>query len=112
MKAVGLAICDFKKVEILFGLFSRGCENTSLFAYVAAARFLDMRSVAEQDAQLLDVVERAIGAISQHLSTKTEEKGSITDLIRLLQLRRELEDDRPRSVSARWVEDECTESTD
>jgi hypothetical protein len=71
-----------------------------------------MRSVAEQDAQLLDVVERAIGAISQHLSTKKEEKGSITDLIRLLQLRRELEDDRPRSVSARWVEDECTESTD
>jgi len=71
-----------------------------------------MRSVAEHDAQLLDVVQKAIGAISQHLSTKTEEKGSITDLIRLLQLRRELEEEKPRSVSARWVEDECNESID
>jgi hypothetical protein len=71
-----------------------------------------MRSVAEQDTQLLEIVEKAIGAISLHLSAKTEEKGSITDLIRLLQLRRELEEERPRSVWARWVEDECGESID
>jgi hypothetical protein len=64
-----------------------------------------MRSVAEQEAQLLDVVDRAIEAVSRHLSSKTEEKGSITDLIRLLQLRRELEEEKPRAVSARWVED-------
>ena len=71
-----------------------------------------MRSEAEHDAQLLDAVERAIGALSQHLSTKTEEKGSISDLIRLLQLRRELEEEKPRTVSARWIEDPCSESTD
>ena len=71
-----------------------------------------MRSEAEHDAQLLDAVERAIGALSQHLSTKTEEKGSIGDLIRLLQLRRELEEEKPRTVSARWIEDSCSESTD
>jgi hypothetical protein len=71
-----------------------------------------MRSEAEHDAQLLDVVDRAIGAVSRYLSSKTEEKGSITDLIRLLQLRRELEEEKPRSVSARWIEDPCTESTD
>jgi hypothetical protein len=93
-------------------LFLRACKNTPDFALAATARFLDMRSVAEHDAQLLDVVEKAIGAISQHLSTKTEEKGSITDLIRLLQLRRELEEEKPRSVSARWVEDQCSESID
>ncbi len=83
-----------------------------VIACTAAATFFDMRSVAEQDAQLLDTVERAIDAISQHLSTKTEEKGSITDLIRLLQLRRELAEEKPRAVSARWIEDACTESTD
>ena len=99
-------------MKTLFALFSGACKNRRVFAEAAAARFLDMRSVAEQDAQLRDVVEKAIGAISQHLSTKTEEKGSITDLIRLLQLRRELEDEKPRSVSARWVEDECSESID
>jgi hypothetical protein len=71
-----------------------------------------MRSVAEHDAQLLDVVDRAIGAVSRRLRSKTEEKASITDLIRLLQLRRELEEERPRTVSARWVEDQCGKSTD
>jgi hypothetical protein len=102
----------FRKVRTIFALFLRACKNTCNFACGAAAKFLDMRSVAEPDAQLLEVVEKAIGAISQHLSTKTEEKGSITDLIRLLQLRRELEAEKPRSVSARWVEDECSESID
>ena len=95
----------FRKVRTIFALFLRACKNTCNFACGAAAKFLDMTSVAEPNARLLlEVVEKAIGAISQHLSTKTEEKGSVTDLVRLLQLRQELEAGKAAAgISVRWI---------
>jgi len=63
---------------------------------------------------LLDAVDTAIQLIQAKLKTNDGAKGSLTDLVRLLQLRKELEGDRPRQVTARWIEekDECKTSTD
>jgi hypothetical protein len=57
---------------------------------------------------LLDAVDVAIAAMKESLRTKGCEKGSLSDLIRLLQLRKELDAERPRHISVRWIdEDEC-----
>jgi hypothetical protein len=46
--------------------------------------------------------------MKESLKTKGCEKGSLSDLIRLLQLRKELDAERPRHISVRWIdEDEC-----
>jgi len=50
-------------------------------------------------------INNAIKAMSKHFSDDgAEVKGSVADLIKLLQLRKELEGDRPRQVSARWID--------
>ena len=57
---------------------------------------------------LLAAVDAAIKAMKDSLTTKGCEKGSLSDLIRLLQLRKELDAERPRHISVRWIdEDEC-----
>ena len=57
---------------------------------------------------LLGAVDIAIEAMKESLKNKACEKGSISDLIRLLQLRKELDAERPRHISVRWIdEDEC-----
>ena len=55
---------------------------------------------------LLDAVDTAIQLMQEQLGNREGVKGSVSDLVRLLQLRKELEGDRPRQVSARWIE-EC-----
>ncbi len=66
-----------------------------------------------EDAGLLSAIDSAILAMKNSLTAKGIEKGSLSDLIRLLQLRRELEGERPRHVSARWIdEDEWNTSID
>jgi hypothetical protein len=64
--------------------------------------------------ELLDAVDTAIQLIQAKLLTPDGAKGSLTDLVRLLQLRKELEGDRPRQINARWIEeeDECPKSKD
>ena len=59
-----------------------------------------------QDGELLGAVDKAIQLIQTQLQTNGSEKVSLTDLVRLLQLRKELAGDRPRHISARWI-DEC-----
>jgi hypothetical protein len=63
---------------------------------------------------LLDAVDKAIELMQAKLQTAEGTKGSLADLVRLLQLRKELEGDRPRQVSAKWIEeeDECRISND
>ena len=63
---------------------------------------------------LLDAIDTAIQLMQGQLKTKEGAKGTLADLIRLLQLRKELEGDRPRQISARWIEekDECPRSKD
>jgi hypothetical protein len=57
---------------------------------------------------LLATVDIAIETIKVSLLGKGCEKGAISDLIRLLQLRKELDAERPRHITVRWIdEDEC-----
>jgi hypothetical protein len=58
--------------------------------------------------ELLETIDAAIQAMKELLKAKACEKGSISDLVRLLQLRKELDDERPRHINVRWIdEDEC-----
>lgn len=50
------------------------------------------------------LVDKAIQNIESKLDTD-EVKGSYGDLIRLLQIRRELETSEPKAVEVKWVED-------
>ena len=62
----------------------------------------------EHGGDLLGTINSAILAIQEQLKTPKFDKGCLTDLVRLLQLRKELEGDRPRHISVRWIdEDEC-----
>jgi hypothetical protein len=54
---------------------------------------------------ILKDVDAAIGKIRGGLRSD-DAKGSVSDLVRLLQLRQELTDMQPRQVTVRWV-DEC-----
>ena len=54
---------------------------------------------------IAEAVDLTIAAVQAKIRAK-DVKGSVTDLVRLLQLRKELEGMRPTSTSARWV-DEC-----
>ena len=57
---------------------------------------------------LLGAVDAGIEKMRQQLMGEKTGTGTLTDLIRLLQLRKELEGDRPRQITARWIdEDEC-----
>ena len=57
---------------------------------------------------LLATVDVAIEAMKTSLRTKGCEKGLLSDLVRLLQLRKELDAERPRHITVRWIdEDEC-----
>ena len=61
-----------------------------------------------EDPDLLATIDVAIEAIKVSLKGKVCEKGAISDLIRLLQLRKELDAERPRHITVRWIdEDEC-----
>jgi len=61
--------------------------------------------------ELLEAIDAAIRGMQAQLKGGAGVKGSLTDFIRLLQLRKDLEGDRPRHVSARWIE-ECQTSRD
>jgi len=62
----------------------------------------------EINAGLLRAVDAGIEKMRQQLTGETKMTGTVTDLIRLLQLRKELEGDRPRHITARWIDEgEC-----
>jgi hypothetical protein len=73
----------------------------------------DSRQIDEvvERRELLIVIDKAIVAIRHKLSqdqTKIE-KGTIAEFVRLLQLRREIEEEMPRRVTARWVQERETQ---
>ena len=59
--------------------------------------------------QLVAAVESAIGGIQERLANLAAEgqdaKWSVSDLVRLLQLRDQLQGERPRTIRAYWVDD-------
>jgi hypothetical protein len=58
--------------------------------------------------RLVAAVESAIGGLQERLANIAGEdpdaKWSISDLVRLLQLREQLQGQRPRTITARWVD--------
>jgi hypothetical protein len=61
----------------------------------------------ETNADLLGAVNAGIEKMRLQLTGTEKGTGTVTDLIRLLQLRKELDGDRPRHVTVRWIgEDE------
>ena len=59
----------------------------------------------------VDVAIASAVAAIQLQATKEGNKSTIADLVRLLQLRKELDGERPRKITARWIE-ECKPSTE
>ena len=59
--------------------------------------------------RLVAAVESAIAGIEQHLSNLADDgedtKWSVSDLVKLLQLRTQLQGERPRTIRAYWVDD-------
>ena len=51
-------------------------------------------------------VSDAIRALKGQLKTGQGLKATVMDLVKLMELRKELEEDRPRHVNVRWI-DEC-----
>jgi hypothetical protein len=60
------------------------------------------------NADLLGAIDAGIEKMRVQLTGGAQGAGTLSDLIKLLQLRKELEADRPRHISVRWIdEDEC-----
>ena len=63
----------------------------------------------EQDVSRADLVEKALHSIEQKLGS-SEVKATFGDFIRLLQLQKELQIDRPQEIKVTWIESSETES--
>ena len=59
--------------------------------------------------EFIEAVDIAINSLKDQIKTPAGVKGTISDLIRLLQLRKELAGERKQKIKARWVE-ECSNS--
>ncbi len=63
---------------------------------------------------LLAAVNSAIGGLQERLANiadhSPDAKWSVSDLIRLLQLRDQLQGQRPRTITARWVDSDDDQS--
>jgi len=65
--------------------------------------------MTEQQMHRARVVSKAIASIEQKLGTDAI-RPTLADLVRLLQIQKELDADEPREVRVRWVESDTTES--
>jgi hypothetical protein len=63
----------------------------------------------KREAQIVAALDKAIGRIQKRLAD-ADMKGSVADLVRMLQLRNELMATQPTQVTVRWV-DECQTPT-
>lgn len=52
---------------------------------------------------ITETIDKAIGKIQAQLETN-QLKPSVTDLVRLIQLRNELAGERPMDITARWID--------
>ncbi len=60
------------------------------------------KEVAIRSKKKVDIVEKVIESIEAKIATK-EIKATLGDYIRLLQLRKELEQEQPREIEVTWV---------
>ena len=64
----------------------------------------------EQQQHRARIVKRAIDSIEQKLGTGAI-RPTLVDLLRLLQIEKELDADEPRQVRVRWVESDTTNTS-
>jgi hypothetical protein len=70
----------------------------------------ECRTTREQsDASRADLVEKALHRIEEKLAS-SEVKATFGDFIRLLQLQKELQIDRPQEIKVTWIDSSETES--
>lgn len=65
---------------------------------------------AQNNDRIAAVIEHAIDAIQTKLASD-DAKHTVADLVRLLQLQKDMEGKRPIDVTVRWVEEECSENS-
>ena len=65
--------------------------------------------MTEQRQRRTRIVRKAIESIEAKLGTR-EMRPTLADLVRLLQIEKELSTDEPREIRVRWIESEATES--
>ncbi len=59
--------------------------------------------------ELLAAIDEGIAVMKVKLKAEGADKTLLTDLVRLLQLRKEVANDAPRQISVRWIaEDKCS----
>jgi hypothetical protein len=58
----------------------------------------------DETADRLNLVEQLLERVVRRLKEQNDEKATLTDFVRLLELKRELESDQPRSIEVTWVE--------
>ena len=77
----------------------------------AVARDIALNPEEEREQADLDVVAAIDKALltMQNKLTSPELKPTFTDFIKLLQMKKDLEGERPKDVTVRWVE-ECSEN--
>jgi hypothetical protein len=63
----------------------------------------------KREARIVAALDKAIGRMQKRL-VDDEMKASVADLVRMLQLRDELMETQPKTVTVRWV-DECQTPT-
>ena len=66
--------------------------------------------MTEQQKHRAQIVRKAIESIEAKLGTPAM-KPTLADLVRLLQIEKELDADEPREVRVRWIESGSTESS-
>ena len=63
----------------------------------------------QSDERLMKAVESAIDVIQERFANLAEDtqqnKYSVSDLVRLLQLRTQLRGERPRNITVRWIDE-------
>lgn len=91
---------------------SEGSEDSE--ATEAEEAWIQESAESRAKRELEESVDSAIKAALLALQQSSRESGakaSVSDLVRLLQLRKELDAERPRKITARWV-GECRNSTE
>ena len=66
----------------------------------------DVAGEDKLNSDLVAAIDAGIKVMRDKIGVDGADKTLLTDLVRLLQLRKELEGERPREIHVRWIEEE------
>jgi len=79
-------------------------RGTVMNATEAGLKDGDQKGKGNHERRLASAIDDAIENIREKLTTD-DLRASISDLVRLIQLRKELNDEAPKQVTVRWIEE-------